>query len=169
MRSAIAGDEAAYAEFLRDAARLVRALARRKLGSGSGIDPEDVVQEALLAIHLKRHTWRSDEPILPWLAAIARYKVVDGFRRRGRRMEVDIEDYAEFLEAPAADMLGERDIGRAIAALAPGQHKVVASVAVDGRSIRETAAAFGMTENAVRVAWHRGLAAIAAKFGRTGK
>ncbi|SJM35594.1 hypothetical protein BQ8482_810001 [Mesorhizobium delmotii] len=39
--------------------RIVRGFIRRKIVQG-GVDPEDVVQETLLAIHVKRHTWRQD-------------------------------------------------------------------------------------------------------------
>lgn len=77
MRAAIGGDEAAYAEFLRLAAVMIRGLARRKLAEDGAVSPEDVVQETLLAIHTKRHTWRMQQPILPWLFTIARYKIVD--------------------------------------------------------------------------------------------
>lgn len=168
LRTAIGGDEAAYAEFLRLAALLVRPVARRKLGSGGGADPEDIVQETLLAIHLKRHTWRTDAPVLPWVYAIARHKIVDAWRRRGRRVEVDIEDFAETLPAPTTEGVSEREIGKALDGLAAGQRKVVAAITVEGRSIAETARDLGMKETAVRVALHRGLAAIAARFGRSG-
>ncbi|RVA43452.1 sigma factor, partial [Mesorhizobium sp. M7A.F.Ca.CA.004.11.1.1] len=93
MRAAIAGDERAYADFLHRIAALVRGFARRKIVQG-GVDPEDVVQETLLAIHVKRHTWRQDAPVLPWIYAIARFKVIDAFRRRGRRIEIDVDDIA---------------------------------------------------------------------------
>jgi RNA polymerase sigma-70 factor (ECF subfamily) len=43
---------------------------------------------------------------------------------------------------------------------------VVSAISVEGHSIGETAARLGMSETAVRVALHRGLAAIARKFGR---
>ncbi|TIV09319.1 MAG: RNA polymerase subunit sigma, partial [Mesorhizobium sp.] len=69
MRSAIAGDERAYADFLRRTAALVRGFIRRRIVQG-GVDPEDVVQETLLAIHVKRHTWRQDLAVLPWVYAI---------------------------------------------------------------------------------------------------
>ncbi|MDT4890372.1 Sigma-70, region 4 [compost metagenome] len=62
--------------------------------------------------------------------------------------------------------MGERDIGRALDGLAPVQRSVVASVSVEGASIGETANALGMTETAVRVALHRGLKAIARRFGQ---
>src|SRR3546814_21123864 len=87
MRAAIGGDDRAYAEFLDRAARLVRRFARRKVVCG-GLDPEDIVKETLLAVHMKRHTWRDDAPVTPWPFAIARHKPIDAFRTLGRRVEL---------------------------------------------------------------------------------
>lgn len=165
MHAAIAGDERAYGEFLRRTASLVRFFARGKIAQG-GIDPEDIVQETLLAIHMKRHTWRHDAPVTPWVYAIARYKLVDAFRRRGRRMEVEMDDIAESFAQPESDAVSDREIGRALDTLTPGQRSVVAAVSVDGRSISEAAKTLGMSEAAVRVALHRGLKAIARRFRR---
>ena len=166
MRAAIAGDERAYGDFLQRAACLVRGFARRRIVQG-GLDPEDIVQETLLAIHMKRHTWRQDAPFTPWIYAIAKYKLIDAFRRRGRRMEIDIDEISETLSAPEAETISDQEIGRALQTLAPGQRSVVAAVSVDGRSIRETAKNLGMSETAVRVALHRGLGAIARRIGRS--
>lgn len=165
MRAAIAGEERAYVEFLRRTACLVRVVARRKIVQG-GIDPEDIVQETLLAIHTKRHTWRDDAPIKPWVYAIARHKLLDAFRRRGRRLEIDIDEIAESFAGPESEILSDREIGRALEALAPGQRSVVAAISVEGRSIGEAARSLGMSEAAVRVALHRGLTAIARRFRR---
>lgn len=165
--AAIAGEERAYAEFLRRAAALVRGYAARRI-SGGEPDPEDVVQETLLAIHTKRHTWQADRPVLPWIFGIARFKLIDGLRRRGRRAEVDIEDFAETMAAPEPEPAASpREIGKALAGLAPGQRSVVSAISIDGLSIAETAARLGMSETAVRVALHRGLAAIARRFGQS--
>ncbi|PDQ21050.1 RNA polymerase subunit sigma [Mesorhizobium sanjuanii] len=164
LRAAIGGDERAYADFLHRAAALVRGFVRRKIVKG-GVDPEDVVQETLLAIHVKRHTWRQDAPVLPWVYAIARFKLIDAFRRRGRRVEIEIDEIAETFAEPEAEMVSERDINRALDGLPPAQRSVVSSVSVEGRSIGETAAKFGISETAVRVSLHRGLAAIAKRFG----
>jgi RNA polymerase sigma-70 factor (ECF subfamily) len=166
LRDALGGSETAYAKFLDRVGRLVRSLARRKLGPGAGVEPEDIVQETLLAIHAKRHTWRTSDPVLPWIYAIARYKVIDAYRRRGRRVEVDIADFADRLPAEETERVSERELARAFEGLADGQARVVRSISVEGRSISETAAALGMKETAVRVALHRGLKAIAARFGR---
>lgn len=165
LRAAIAGDERAYVLFLDRTSALVRAYARGKISHG-GVDPEDVVQETLLAIHLKRHTWMSDAAVMPWVYAIARFKLIDAFRRRGRRMEIDVDDIAETYAQPEVETVSDRDISRALDTLAPGQRSVVAAISVEGRSIEETARKFGMNEAAVRVALHRGLTAIARRFGR---
>jgi len=165
LRAAIAGDERAYARFLERVAALVRAYARRRISHG-GVDPEDIVQETLLAIHLKRQTWMPEAAVMPWVYAIARFKLIDAFRRRGRHVEIDIDDIAETHGEAAADRVIDRDIDRALDSLAPGQRSVVAAISVEGRSIEETARQFGMNEPAVRVALHRGLAAIAKRFGR---
>jgi RNA polymerase sigma-70 factor (ECF subfamily) len=163
LRKGMAGDEASYARFLSAVAPVLRGFVMRRAG---GTDIEDVVQETLLAIHLKRHTWRQDAPVKPWIFAIARHKTVDAFRRRGRRIEIDIDAFAEVIPAPEPEIVSEREVGRILDGLAPGQRAVVTSISVEGRSIGETAAALGMQETAVRVALHRGLSAIKKRFAR---
>lgn len=165
LKAALQGDERAYAEFLRRAATLIRGFARRRVGQSS-IDPEDIVQETLLAIHLKRHTWQSDLPVEPWLFAIARFKLIDAFRKVGRRQEVVLDESFDPPAPEAEQGVSEREIGRALETLAPGQRAVVSAISVEGKSIGEAAKQFGMTEVAVRVSLHRGLVAIARKFGR---
>jgi RNA polymerase sigma-70 factor (ECF subfamily) len=168
MRTALRGDEAAYNAFLRRAAELTRRAVTRRLKSSWPSGIEDVVQETLLAIHLKRHTWRTAEPILPWLATIARYKAIDACRRRGFRVELPVEDFAEVLAGPddAHSFEETQHIEMAVGSLSGGQQRVVRAIALEGRSISETAQALDMKETAVRVAFHRGLSAIAQRFGR---
>jgi RNA polymerase sigma-70 factor (ECF subfamily) len=169
MRAANAGDGAAYARLLRELTPVLRSTARRGLTrSGQPVaDAEDVVQETLIAIHLKRHTWDDGLPISPWVAAIARNKLIDALRRRNRRVSVPIDDFADTLAAdgpspePAA-----RDVDRHVDALPDRQRTVVRAIAIEGASISEAATQLTMTEGAVRVALHRGLAALYAKFGQ---
>ena len=99
MRSALLGDAAAYQRFLGDVAPHLRASARRgcnRYGLPSA-DAEDVVQEVLLAVHLKRGSWDINRPIGPWLSVILRHKLIDQLRRRGRSVSVPIEDVAELI------------------------------------------------------------------------
>lgn len=167
MRSADLGDTAAYRKLLEALAQFLRAVvSRRAAAYGLGAaDVEDIVQEALLAIHLKRGTWEPSQPVSPWAAAIARNKMIDALRRRGRRIEIPIDDFAERLPAPAAeDGLTAREAKNLLSVLKGRQHDVVKAVSVEGVGIRATAERYGMSEGAVRVALHRGLAALAVAY-----
>ena len=103
MRRARQGDDEAYRRLLGHVSLWLRAIVRRGLlAAGRGpADCEDVVQEALLAMHLKRDTWDETQPIEPWLRAIARYKLVDHLRRRGFHDHLDIDDYADEIAVTA--------------------------------------------------------------------
>jgi RNA polymerase sigma-70 factor (ECF subfamily) len=167
MRSANAGDSAAYQRLLKSVTPVLRAAARRGLTrAGQAIDQaEDIVQDILLAVHLKRHTWDSNAPFAPWLFAIARNKLIDALRRRGRRIFVNIDDFAETIPSePAAETVPATEVAAHLEGLPPRQREVLQSIAVDSASIKATAAKLSMTEGAVRVALHRALTGLAAKL-----
>ncbi len=167
MRRANDGDAAAYERLLRTLAPVLRAAARRGLARAgkSDADAEDVVQETLLAIHLKRHTWDAAAPLGPWVRAIARNKLIDALRRRGRRIEMPIDDFADLLPDTTEQPSGiVGDVARNLGELPERQRNVVQAIAVEGVSIAETAVRLSVSEGAVRVALHRGLAAIAIKL-----
>ena len=167
MRLAISGDDGAYHRLLRSVTPVLRAAARRGLSrAGQPVDQsEDIVQDILLAVHLKRHTWDTSAPFAPWLFAIARNKLIDALRRRGRRVFVNIDDFAEMLpgEAPA-ETASASEVAVHLQSLPARQREVLQSIAVDSASIKDTAAKFSMTEGAVRVALHRGLTSLTAKL-----
>ncbi len=158
LKAANRGDQRAYTGFLTAVTPLLRGIARSR-GSGLGNEVcEDIVQETLLAIHQKRHTWREDLPVRPWLYAIVRYKVVDAFRSRGRRVHMQIDDFAETIAAePDDDLTVRSDMDRVISQLDDRSAKIVRSIGIDGDSIADVSGKLGMTETAVRVALHRGL------------
>ena len=167
MRSAIAGDSAAYHRLLKAVSPVLRAAARHGLArAGQPIDQsEDIVQDILLALHLKRHTWDVEAPFAPWLFAIARNKLIDALRRRGRRVFVNIDDFSETLAGePAEETLPAREVAAHLQTLPARQRDVLQSIAVDSESIKATAARLSMSEGAVRVALHRGLATLTARL-----
>ena len=169
MRAAIAGDAAAYRRLLDQLSFSLRAATRRGFAQfgASMNDVEDVVQETLLAIHLKRHTWDASQPLGPWVRAIARHKLIDALRRRGRRIEIPIEAVIDLLPAEEARSdLDLQDAQRLIGELNGRQQTIVRSISVEGKSIRDVAENLGMNEGAVRVALHRGLKALAAMHRR---
>lgn len=173
MRAARRGDDDAYRRLLTAVAAWLRGIARRGLATaGRGIDDsEDIVQETLLAMHLKRDTWDETQPIEPWLRAIAHHKLVDHLRRRGFAPHVDIEDLADTLAAPVdTDADGAADARHLLSGLPERQRRIVESISMEGESAREVGVRLGMSEGAVRVALHRALKALADAYrqGRNG-
>ena len=170
MRAAMAGDEGVYRRLLEDLGRSVRAMARAAFARArlGDADVEDAVQETLLAIHLKRHTWDPALKLGPWVNAVARHKIIDAMRRRGARRAEPIEDFEDFLAAPEAEdphALG--DARKLMEALNPRSRDIVQAISLDGQSIAATAARLGMTEVAVRVVLHRALKALGAAWRRS--
>lgn len=167
MQSAISGDAAAYRRFLLAVTPHLRSLARRRCrqyGAPDG-DAEDIVQEALLAIHLKRGTWDCSRPIGPWIAAIVRNKLIDALRRRGQYVFVPIDDVIDRLGVAASPFeAGRSDIDGLLAKLGSQQRDIVQSISINGNSVREAAGRFNMSETAVRVGLHRALKKLAALY-----
>ncbi len=160
MERSLQGDPCAYHDLL----LLLTTALRNMVGSrarAAGLDAEDVVQEVLLALHLKRNTWVPGTPLAPWVLAIARNKIVDAFRRRGRYIAVPIESASELLwsEQESTDS-GCLDLERGLAALNPRQRDVVRAVSLEGYSAQEAAVRLRMTQGAVRVMLHRSLKAL---------
>ncbi|MFN5521121.1 sigma-70 family RNA polymerase sigma factor, partial [Bradyrhizobium sp.] len=164
MRQAIAGDDEVYHRLLKAITPVLRAASRRGLSrAGQPVDQaEDIVQDILLAVHLKRHTWDVDAPFAPWLFAIARNKLIDALRRRvGQRLAeiVDVDEHP-----PAAPTVSAGEVEAQLKTLPQRQRDVLQSIAVEASSIKQTAEKFSMTEGAVRVALHRALASLTAKL-----
>jgi RNA polymerase sigma-70 factor, ECF subfamily len=167
MRAANAGDNKAYRRLLEALTPFLRMIVRQGFTRAglSGADVEDVVQETLLAIHLKRQTWDADQLFTPWVRAIARHKLIDTLRRRGNRTNLPIEDFADIIPAePAAEELSQAEAERLLSILGGRQREIVQAICLDGASIKEASVKFGISEGATRVALHRGLGALAAAF-----
>lgn len=157
-----AGDSVAYALFLRRVAPVLRGIIRARGADLGHAVCEDVLQEVLLAIHLKRHTWEKGSPVRPWLYAITRYKVADAFRARGRRTSVPIEDFVEVLEAEAEpDPTEASDMTKLIGMLDGRSAEIVRRIGLEGETAADVGAALSMTEGTVRVALHRALKKLA--------
>lgn len=172
LTAAIDGDEEAYGRFLTSVSKALRATVRRRVAAfGMGSDEtEDVLQETLLAIHLKRHTWAgSGGSAAAWVFAIARNKLVDVLRRRGRRAEVPLDQLGDAaLAAEGEQAASQGDLERLVGQLDARQQDIVRSISIAGHSIRETAERLKMSEVAVRVALHRSIKALAAIYRKGG-
>jgi len=164
VRAERSGKTVAYERMLKEVATaLRRSLAPRVVRAGLGAhEVEDLVQEILIGLHGKRHTWDSTRPFLPWLHAITRYKLIDFARHRRRetrrRVDLPLEDWLEIVEPPADEANHSMaEVDRHLAVLPVSQRKIVRAIAVEGESVRDVALGFATSEGAVRVTIHRAI------------
>jgi RNA polymerase sigma-70 factor (ECF subfamily) len=166
MLASLRGDAAAHRTFLSELSGRLRAYYKgrlSRLGRGA-TEAEDLVQEALIAIHTRRHTYDPSEPLTPWAYAIARYKLIDHLRQtRPSLVDVPIDSAEDVLAQD--DHIGTEsayDVQRLLSQLPEKMRRTIQSVKLEGLSVAETAKRYGLTESAVKVSVHRGLKALAA-------
>jgi RNA polymerase sigma-70 factor, ECF subfamily len=160
------GDAAVYASCLMELSKLLRGFLRKRLAALPD-EVEDLVQEVLIAIHNQRHTFDAAQPLTAWAHAIARFKLIDFFRRRGVRGEhVDIDDMHDVLAAGDENAANDakRDVMALLDELPPKQGAAIRWVKIEGLSIAEAATKTGQSESLVKVNIHRGLKTLAARM-----
>jgi RNA polymerase sigma-70 factor (ECF subfamily) len=170
MQAAQQGDARAYDRLLRAILPELRRFARRRLSSAA--EAEDAVQDTLLAVHTLRHTFDPARPFRPWLLAIARRRVIDRLRRAEprRRREVVLDDTLAHEAALETRAEGERavlatELRQAIAALPQVQRAALTMAKLHDAPLSDIAAATGRSVAALKVATHRGIAALRRRMG----
>jgi len=166
------GDAAAHKALLERLSGQLRGFFKGQLSrlNRGPVEAEDLVQEALIAIHTRRDTYDASQPFTPWVYAIARYKFVD-YLRRTKVFVSDLPiEHAE--EVTAQDDRGQvessLDLEKLMAGLSHKVRQAIQYVKLDGLSVREAAARCGMSESNVKVSVHRGLKALALQIGKKG-
>jgi RNA polymerase sigma-70 factor (ECF subfamily) len=170
MIASLQGDALAHRTLLSTLSGHLRAFYRNRLvraGRPPG-ETEDLVQEALMAIHTRRHTYDPDELLTPWVYAIARYKLIDHLRQtRSRLADVPIEDASSITAADehtAAE--SNLDLTKLLHKLPQKVRLAIEYVKIQGLSVAETAERCGISESAVKINVHRGLKALSASVAR---
>ena len=157
------GDETAYRQSLELIATRLRGFLRRRMQSLPD-EVEDLVQETLLALHVQRASYDPTLPVSAWVTAIARHKLVDLWRRRGRRdaLHDALDDVDETLLA-VEDNEGtaKRDLLRLLMALPEVQRQAIVMTKLEGLSVSEASTRTGASESAIKVQVHRGLKRLA--------
>jgi RNA polymerase sigma-70 factor (ECF subfamily) len=170
MLASLDGDAVSHRWLLDRLSRRLRAYYKAKLLTvGRGMaEAEDLVQEAILAIHIKRHTYDPREPLTPWVHAIARYKLIDFLRRnRASLAEVPIDEADEVMaHDDAAGAESTYDIRRLMQRLPQGMQCAIEAVKLDGLSVAEAARRCGLSESGVKINIHRGIKTLAALIAR---
>ncbi|MBU6140777.1 MAG: sigma-70 family RNA polymerase sigma factor [Proteobacteria bacterium] len=164
IRAGLAGDKTAYAKFLTEIAPLLRLVIAKKITSA---DVDDVLQEVLISIHKARHTYDGERPIMPWLMAIARFRITDHLRKyyaQMRHKAVDIDELENLLEDVTEVAADSESIDELLENLDAKHKKILTMMHVEGFTAREVGAKIGMNESAVKVAAHRAIKKIRMKF-----
>jgi RNA polymerase sigma factor (sigma-70 family) len=120
---------------------------------------DDAVQDTLIAIHEKRHTFDPARPFGPWLAAIARYKWIDRLRALKRMAAEPLGDDLATADHGSA-VLSATILNELLGGLKPAQADAIRLVKIQGFSIEEAAAQTGQSTSLVKVNIHRGLARL---------
>jgi RNA polymerase sigma-70 factor (ECF subfamily) len=166
MLAALGGDASQYRMLLGALTRHLRSYFARRLDHGAA---EDAVQETLIAIHRKRATYDPALPFTAWVYGIARYKLVDEFRRVKRRATVPLDEASDlFAQDEAEAQTARRDVSKLLAKLSPAKRQLVRDIKIDGVSIAEAAARTGLSESAVKVTVHRAIKSLGEDLGEGG-
>lgn len=165
MCAGLDGDAAAHAALLRLLVPLLRDFYRRRL-SGADDEVEDLVQETLIAVHTRRATYDRERAFSAWLFAIARYKMVDYFRRVARLRPIEGLEDTLLAEEFDDKTLARLDIDQLLEALPSKQARMIRATRLDGSSVAEAAEANDISESDVKVSVHRGIRALMMRVQR---
>jgi RNA polymerase sigma-70 factor (ECF subfamily) len=172
MLASLDGDAASYRSLLDRLGSRLRAYYKGKLARvGRGAtEAEDLVQEVLLAIHLKRHTYDTGELFTPWVHTIARYKLIDYLRRTRTTASVPLDEDTEVMaQDDHADAESSLDIRKLLGRLPEKVRCSIACVKLEGRSVAEAAERCGISESGVKINIYRGLRTLATFIARETK
>ena len=157
--------EARYLAFLETIAHVRPSLHRYcSRMTGSVMDGEDVVQEALFQAYRKLDTFEDDRPLTPWLFRIAHNRCIDFLRRREVRQQAEAVAAGpdSVVDAtPIGPMLGQA-VEHLVMALPPKERACVLLKDVFDYSLVEIAELVDSTVGGVKAALNRGRGKLAA-------
>ncbi len=167
------GDASAHRALLTSLSGRLRAYYKARLhrAGRTSEETEDLVQETLIAVHIRRHTYDPTKLLTPWVYAIARYKLIDYLRESQSDMaHVPIEDAHEVM---AVDDQGASesslDLDRLLSQLPERARVAIQYVKLDGLSVVEAAQRCGVSPSAIKINVHRGLKALSAVVAKRPK
>lgn len=158
MAAAQSGNATLYHQLLREIGVWLHRYYARRLPPSM---VEDAVQDTLLAIHQKRHTYDPARPFGPWLAAIARHKWIDKLRAmkgaptEGLSDDISVPDHGDAVATVSS-------LERLLRELKPAQSEAIRLVKLQGHSVAEAAARTGQSISLVKINIHRGLGRLTA-------
>lgn len=166
MVSAQTGNEKQYRQLLDELSDVIHRYLISRFGYHDFL--EDCVQDTLIAIHNARHTYDGSRLFRPWLFAIVRHKSIDALRKRKSEQAKVTHRGLEDLETNgyAIDTCSSQEWdtsitqGRLINALAPPFRQAIVLTKLIGFSNAEAAKHLRISETALKVRVHRGIAKL---------
>ena len=116
------------------------------------------------AAHTRRMSYDRARCFSAWLFAVARYKMIDHFRRTRQTCPLEAVDGILASESFEDDVNARMDIARLMELLPEKQARAIRQTRIEGHSVAETARQIGIGESDVKVSVHRGLKALAARI-----
>ncbi|MBC7385230.1 MAG: sigma-70 family RNA polymerase sigma factor [Cryobacterium sp.] len=169
--SGIGGNESEYAAFLELAAKIVRSNLRKTIPASLSHSRdllEDIVQDVLLALHRKRHTYRTEHPFLPWMFAVAKHRWIDVARMMAVRPELigwtesdweripDLEAL-EKIERQDEELTAKDALLDRMAILTDQQKELIRLAKLEELPLAEVAKRLQLNLSAVKVGIHRAM------------
>ena len=167
MLASLAGDAGCYRTMLSELTRHLRRYFQRRLHPDLTHQVDDLVQETLVAIHTRRMTYDPSRAFTAWVYAIARYKLIDMLRRSRHEQHVPIDDVADFIadDTASTQAAARNDLDAMLGTLPEQTGRLIRSVKIEGQTVADVAGDSGLSESAVKVAVHRGMKTLLARFG----
>jgi len=157
--------EARYLAFLETITQLRPRLHRYcSRMTGSVMDGEDVVQDALFEAYRKLDQYDDSRPLAPWLFRIAHNRCIDFLRRRGARVDAETASMnPDYVMPDIPPVLGVgRAVERLVINLPPKERACVLLKDVFDYTLEEIAELVSSTVGGVKAALNRGRSKLAA-------
>lgn len=174
IRRILAGEKQLFHELIRPSERAIYFLLYSLLKNES--EAEDAAQETVIKVYLNLHLFRGDSRFRTWVLSIARNEGLGRLRKQATRREDSLDadadehggDYTPAIltswrEIPS-EALERQEVSsllrKAIEGLPAIYRNVVLLRDIEEMDVRETAAALGIQEGAVKVRLHRARALL---------
>lgn len=123
---------------------------------------EDLVQDTLLAVHNKKHTYDPSRSFGAWVNAVARHKWIDKIRANIKHIDVELD---ENMASPNENQIicAKHDVAKLLKLIPTVQAEIIEMVKLQELSIEEVAIKTGYSQSYIKVAVHRGMKKLQAK------
>jgi RNA polymerase sigma-70 factor (ECF subfamily) len=132
-------------------------------------DRDDVLQEILISIHKARHTYDGKRLLMPWVYAIAKFRLSDYLRKHYKNPSKNSVEYTEVQEHLLVDVTNEvsddeSNVVSLLEKLPKKQRIIVTRMKLEGYTAKEVGKELGMNTSAVKVAAHRAYQKLREEF-----